>query len=433
MRNIGLFSAFAFALTFSGVSLAQEAAPSDSAAMADTTATADDSVRVVVVPPDTQVVEMVELAAEDAAKAPATAPKPEPVSVINKTLESIDLGGRIQFKGFYHDMTAEQDADKRLSFQLRRLSLDVGGRFANRSGFKMEALLETNDQKANLNAAYLFHDWNEHWGIRAGKMKRPISQEALQSSKKLYTVERGTLYHDFLSKTTGYIMQDIGIILNGGFDDDGIPVGYQLGVFNGKNPDAAQNYSNQHLESTDRGFKAKDVVLRAHAQPFPELFVEGAFATKGGEDKSDAADFEYRMNTAYQFGAAWSRERFKLLGEMAWGDNHQGRDDFIGVDSLSTTFFAFYLTGIWRNEYPRNRASELVAKVEGLDPDTRLFWQDEDGRPNDTRLRYYVGSNYYFNAYTGVQLGYAVTHPITEVVGEGDLRHDIEFMWRMFF
>ncbi len=388
-------------------------------------------------PPDTIVVEMVDLVdpvPDGETKSLLPAPTSEAVPALNRALEKIDIGGRIQFKGFHHDIFSESDSDKRLSFQLRRLSLDVNGRFADQFGFKMEALLEVNNHRANLNQAYLFHEWNEHWGIRAGKLKRPISQEALQSSKRLNTIERSGLYHEFLSKETGYIMQDIGLILNGGFEDNGIPVGYQLGVFNGKNPaNVEDNYANQHLESTDRGFLAKDVVLRAHAKPFPELFVEGAFATKGAEDRSNPVNFKFRMNTAYQLGFAFNRGKVKVLGETAWGDNHQGRDDFIGVDSLTSTFFTFYVTGMWRTEYSRNRASELVLQLEGLDPDTRLLWQEEEGRPNDSHLRYYVGSNYDFNRHTGVQLGYSIIHPITEVVGEGDLRHNLEFMWRMFF
>jgi len=257
-------------------------------------------------------------------------------------------------------------------------------------------------------------------------LRRPFSQEALQSSKSLYTIERGLLYQDFLSGATGYSDYDLGLVAYGGFEDEGVPVGYEIGVFNGKQKDSVQgSYAGQQYRDTDRGFKAKDMVFRLAASPVSSLKVEGDVSTKAAEDESSADNFIYAVNTAYQVGLDFTYGRLRALAEAAWGDNHQGIDARI-VDG-SRPFFAFYAMGVWREDYVLGRASELVLKVEGLDPDARKV------KPNDGQLRYTLGCNYFFTPRISFLADYGVLHPITEVPGDKDLSHDIDVMWRMSF
>jgi hypothetical protein len=252
----------------------------------------------------------------------------------------------------------------------------------------------------------------------------------MQSSKALYTVERGALYSTFLTDATGYAGYDLGLLFHGGFVDEDVPVTYEVGLFNGKQSDnPAEGYANQHYEAQDAGFKSKDLVFRLVAQPFKPLKVEAAVSTKAAEDKTDPATFSYHVNTGYEVGADLLVGPLRILGEAAWGDNHQGRD--ARIISGTSLFFAFYGAAVWREDYSRGRASELVLKLEGLDPDFEPG--SGDGAANDGKLRYTFGTNYFFTPKVSVLANYNVLQPITEVPGEDGLVHDLDVMWRMSF
>jgi hypothetical protein len=354
----------------------------------------------------------------------------EPAVVEAPGLAKLEVGGTFQLKGFYQDMAADDDADKRLGFELRRARFDLAGKVGDHFSFEGQFLLEANARQIGSEAVYLAWKPSEFFGIKGGKLKRPFSQEALSSSKGLYTVERSVLYHDFLATTTGYSFYDLGLVFHGGFVDEDVPVTYEAGVFNGKQTnDPSQAYTGQHYETRDAGFKAKDFAFRLQAQPFRALKVEGAVSTKSAEDRTDPANFDYHVNTAYEVGIDLAVDRLRVLGEIAWGDNHQGRDS--RILSGSSLFLAFYAMGVWREDYSRGRASELVLRIEGQDPD---FETDSgEGSPNDGKLRYTLGCNYFFTPKVSVLADYAVLHPITELPDEDELAHSIEAMWRMSF
>jgi hypothetical protein len=367
--------------------------------------------------------------ADTVAAAPAPAAR-EPLAWNTGLLSRLDFFGTLQLKGLYHDMSADRDADKRLTLQLRRFKLGLEGAFDAHSGFRGDFLVDGNNKNFGVDDAFLFYRINGLMGFKGGKFKRPFSQEALQSSKSLYTIERGELYHDFLANTTGYAYYDLGVSAYGGFEDEGLALGYELGVFNGKqNDDAGKDYSGQQDEKQDKGFKAKDVVFRLTAAPFSLLKLEAAVSTKAAENTSDPSDFAYAVNTAYEAGADFHYDHLRLLGEVAWGDNHKKLDANI-IDG-GALFFAFYLTGIWREDYSRGRASELVLKLEGLDPDFEPG--SAEGVPNDGKLRYTVGCNYFFTPAVSILADYGILQPITQVAGEDDLVHDFDLMWRMSF
>ncbi len=387
-------------------------------------------------------------AAAEAAAAPGpvaaetTAPNPAPeadsavatpapvqgtLSLRNPVLSSLALSGTAQLKAFYHDFASDRDADKRLSLQLRRFKLGLEGDISAQVGFRGEFLLDGADKSFGTEDAFLWWKPSERVGFKGGKLKRPFSQEALQSSRSLYTVERGELYHSFLTDTTGYAYYDLGLVAYGGFAEDGAIVGYEFGVFNGKQ--SKNGYANQQAEKTDAGFIAKDVVARVTVAPIRSLKLEAAVSTKAAEDRSDRNTFAYAVNTAYELGIAYELGRLRLLGEASMGDNHKGADTLI-VEG-SSRFFAFYAMGVWHEAYSGGRASELVIKMEGLDPD--FGWKTGQGRPNDGKLRYTGGCNYFFTPAISLLADYSLLQPITKVPDQDRLIHSLDLMWRLSF
>ena len=358
-----------------------------------------------------------------------TSSKPSGLILRNRYFTKLELGGTVQFKAYYSGIT-DRDGDKRLGMALRVFRIDLDAALSPHFGVLGQFRLDANDQQAGIESGLLYYSFNEFLGVRAGKVKRPFSQEALQSSKALYTIERGELYQNFLSKVTGYSMYDIGVVAYGGFVEDKQSVSYEAGIFNGKqNDDPASDYGGQQYESSDKGLRAKDLVLRLSVSPYKLLKLEAGLSTKAAEDQSDPAHYKLGINTAYEVGADFAYSHLRLLGEVAWGDNHQGRDALIL--SGSSQFFAFYGTGIWREEYSRDRASELVLKIEGLDPD---FEPDAGkGTPNDGKLLYTFGSNFFFTPRVSIMADYSVLQAITKVVSEKKLIHSLGLLWRMSF
>jgi hypothetical protein len=345
----------------------------------------------------------------------------------NAVLQSLALSGTVQVKAFYRDFASDPDSAKRLSLQLRRFKLGLEGAVSAHAGFRGEFLLDGANKAFGAEDAYLWWRLNDMVGFKGGKLKRPFSQEALQSSRSLYTVERGELYHDFLAETTGYAYYDLGLIAYGGFTEDDAIFGYEFGVFNGKQ--SGNGYANQQAEKTDAGFIAKDVVARLSAAPIRGLKLEAAVSTKAAEDRSDPSTFAYAVNTAYELGLEYVLGPFRLLGEASMGDNHKGKDSLI-VDG-SARFFAFYAMGVWHEGYSGGRASELVLKLEGLDPD--FGWKKGHGRPNDGLLRYTGGCNYFFTPAVSLLADYSLLQPITKVPHEDRLIHSLDVLWRVSF
>ncbi len=398
---------------------AQNAAPAAAAPQAETLDTAGEANAPAV-------------AAKEDSAVPDSSPAPrsqlDAFALHNNFLSRLDLSGTIQLKALYHNMTAERDADKKLSLQLRRFKLELDGGFDANFGFRGELLVDGNGRNFGVDNAYLYYVIGDLVGFKGGKLKRPFSQEALQSSKSLYTVERGELYQAFLTNTTGYASFDVGLIAYGGFVEDGRSLTYELGVFNGKQSDST-GYDGQQNENLDKGFKAKDVVMRLTFTPVKPLKLEAALSTKAAENKSDPNEYKLGVNTGYEVGADFSYNHLRLLGEASWGDNQDKQDAKI-LDG-STLFFAFYVMGIWHEDYTRGRASELVMKLEALDPDFKAG--KGEGTPNDGKARYTLGANYFFTPKVSVMADYGVLQPITKEVGKKKLTQDIDLLWRMSF
>lgn len=362
-----------------------------------------------------------------AADSSLAAPSAGVLELRNPILQRLALSGTVQLKGFYHDFASDQDSDKRLSLQLRRFKLGLEGAVTEHVGFRGEFQMDGANHAFGTDDAYLWWRANDIVGVKGGKLKRPFSQEALQSSSSLYTVERGELYHNFLANTTGYAYYDLGLLAYGGFAEDGVRVGYEVGVFNGKQSE--NGYAGQQDVKTDAGFFAKDMAARLTVSPVRALKLEAAVSTKSADDKSDKSSFAYAVNTAYEIGADLTLGHLRLLGEVSLGDNHQGKDSLI--ISGSSEFFAFYAMGAWHEDYRGGRASELVLKMEGLDPD--FGWKTGSGKPNDGKFRYTLGCNYFFTPAISVLADYGLLQPITKDTSQDRLIHSLDLMWRIRF
>ena len=85
---------------------------------------------------------------------------------------------------------------------------------------------------------------------------------------------------------------------------------------------------------------------------------------------------------------------------------------------------------IRKQSYAGGRASEAILKIEGLDPNMSI---GKGGKPNDGKLRYTVGANYFFTPRISLLGDYGILQPITKVPGEDRLMQDMDVLWRLNF
>jgi Phosphate-selective porin O and P len=368
-------------------------------------------------------------AQQDSAKVAAAALK-EPTVLENLKLSKFKAGGILRTVVSTRDLSAEDDAAKTATMGVDLARLSFSGQFETGYGFGAELDFAKSGGAMGLGQVYMQWQKGPFDQIRAGRIKRMFSHEAILSDNQLPFNFRGSLYQDFLNKTTGYTGYEVGVNLSSGWEDAGIPVHYQLGIYNGRRADTSSRaYTVDAWKDAD--LKAKDLAFHIDAQVHPTLLLEAGLTTKTTEDKSTASNFDLAINTAYQLGAFFSHKNVRVNGEIAYGDNHKGRDALI-VDG-SSNFLGFYLEGLVRHTYASSRWSELLLKLEGLDPDMGLG--DEDGKPNDGKFRYSLGGSYGLNADNSLTLVWGFLHPITEskVTADSRLRHDVDLYWKMAF
>ncbi len=363
--------------------------------------------------------------------AAAEAPKSgvQPVAIKNSVFDKLTLGGTLQTKAYYHNMADSNDRAKKLSLSVSKFRVDLEGAYDEHFGLLGQFALEANGKNLGVEHAYAYYKQG-HFQLKLGKLKKPFSMEALQSSTSLYTVDRGQLYSTFLADSTGYSLYDVGLTLKGGFEDEGVEVIYEAGVFNGKQSDA-KAYSGAQYVAEDEGFRAKDFAGRVAAKSIDGLEAELAFSTKTAEKLTGPGNLDFGANAAYEASLAFERMGWRFQGEMAWGANHQGRDSNITGDSKQ--FLAFYGMALWRHDYAGGRASEALLKMEGLDP--TMHWGNKKipRDANHGKFRYTAGVNYFFTPKISLLLDYSILHPITEITADKDLTHDLDLMWRLNF
>lgn len=348
-----------------------------------------------------------------------------PVALHNHAFSALTLGGTFQMKAFYDNMTAASEQDRQIGFSLSKFRLDLAGAYDEHFGLLGQFLLEANAREIGVENAYAYFKQGLYQ-IQAGKLKKPFSMEALQSSSALYTVDRGKLYGDFLANTAGYSLYDVGVLFIGGFTEENTEVTYEAGVFNGKQ--SVNGYSGAQYETTDDGFLAKDFAGRIAFKNALGLEAELALSVKSAESRATPNHFKFAAATAYEAGLAYERNGWRLQGELAWGANPEGSDSVI-VEG-SPDFLAFYAMLVYKHNYSGGRSSEAVVKIEGLDPSMSI---GSGGKPNDSKLRYTLGANYFFTQRISMLADYGILQPFTKVPGEGSLMQDFDVMWRLNF
>ena len=295
----------------------------------------------------------------------------EPTYAEAPGLTRLEMGGTFQLKAFFHDITADADADKSLSFQMRRARVDFQGRVGDHFSFEAQLTCKATARRSTPRPIYLAWKFNDFIGIRGGKIKRTFSQEALQSSKDLYTIERGIAVPGLPGGHHRVFLLRPGRRLPRRLRGRG-----RAGDLRGRHLQRQAEQQRRrramptsNMSGSDPALKAKDFAFRLAVQPFKPLKMEACISTKAAEDTSDPENFSYSVNTAYEVGMDLLLGRLRLLGEAAWGDNQQGVD--AKIISGSSLFFAFYGTGVWREDYSRGRASELVLQARRPGPGLR--------------------------------------------------------------
>jgi hypothetical protein len=354
----------------------------------------------------------------------------QPIEVRARDLAALEIGGAIQVQAAYHNFAAESDSDKLLSATLRSLKLEMDGQLNESIGFLAQLLFAPAENGVKVNDAYLYWQGRNFSRFQAGVQSKTFSHESMTPDELQPLIGSGRLYQGFLETTTGYAGKDLGFVLQGGFEDDAATLYYQIGAFNGKqNDDPKLGYGDAQATAWDDGFFAKDFTARVLLHYSFGIEVEGALSTKGGENRSNPSNFSYSANKAYQLGARLAHQKFRLEGELAAGDNHQGRDALILEGS--SQFFAFFAQTGWVEKYSQGRSSELWVKLEGLDP--TMSYTRGKGVKNDGLFRYSVGLSYGFTEKSALMANYGVLQPITGVVGEDGLSHDFDLLWRLSF
>lgn len=146
------------------------------------------------------------------------------------------LGGLVQFQADLGDKgDSRGNANDR--FRLRRVRLNVSGRFLEEFDFKVEG--EYVGASTTLTDGYI--NWNHFdWAnINAGQFKSPYGYEFLVTDPKLYTVER-TLGTDRLT-----LNRQVGVQVGGDFFEKRLS--YATGIFNGNGLNTTTNDNGKYL------------------------------------------------------------------------------------------------------------------------------------------------------------------------------------------
>lgn len=392
-----------------------------------------------------------ELEGETAAEQSKSAPVMS-VGAQGFTFRSADTNFVLKMRGliqadsrFYIDDGGNNRND---TFLLRRIRPSIEGTLWGNTDFRIVPEFgggSNNDgnpsSSVSLVDAYVNFRYNSALQLRAGKFKSPVGLEQLQSSSKLFFMERGLS----TSLTPG---RDVGLMLHGEVFD-GV-VDYALGVFNG----GADNRNSANLDMDDE----KDVVARLFFHPFQKTDLEylqglgiGAAGSYGNHDgvagvnsySTEAGQTYFRYNpagasveadgTAWRFTpqAYYYFRSFGLLGEYVISDQEvRATPTFVGglsgTESLRHEAWqivgGYVLTGedaSYNGVNPKKPFSltenqwgawEIVARYSNLNIDDDAFPTFANPETSATEATAYgFGLNWYANRNVRTSLNYIHT------------------------
>jgi len=314
-------------------------------------------------------------AGQTAAAKPASTPSPKPVNNVESGF------GRIKFDGLIQAWYSAGDGTKN-SFRFRRAEMKFSGQILPKvkwtlmidpakalslntttttvSGVPVVNSVTPNQASRILQDAFITLNYIKDVNIDIGQYKIPLSQEGLQSSSALDTVERALFMSD-RSRGGGLgDIRDFGIQFSGPI---GKNVNYQIGVFNGTGE--TQNIADTNQE--------KAVIGRFVVRP---PFVKGlSLGVSGAWSNADRLTNPKRDRLGAELGYTNSKFKFKteVMGGID-GDTHR-----LGY----YTHFGYKMT-------PK---LEAIFRIDGFDPDRRR----ETNSSNVTEIDYVGGLNYYIS------------------------------------
>ncbi len=303
--------------------------------------------------------------------APQTTPKP---------VNNVEVGfGKVKFTGLIQTWYSAGTGTKN-TFRIRRAEMKFTGQvlpkvkwtlmidpskalslnttLATVGGTPVINSVSPNQSSRILQEAFITLNYIKNVNIDIGQYKVPLSQEALQSSSALDTVERALFLSD-RSRGGGLAdNRDFGVQFSGPL---GKNVNYQIGVFNGTGE--TQNISDTNQQ--------KAVVGRFLFRP---TFVKGLqIGASGAWSSSDRITNPKRDRVGGELVYSNSKFKFKteVMGGMD-GDTHR-----LGY----YTHFGYKITPKF----------EAIFRIDGFDPDRRR----ETNSGNVSEIDYVGGFNYY--------------------------------------
>ncbi len=305
--------------------------------------------------------------------------KPSPTP---KPVHNVESGfGKIKFDGLIQAWYSAGDGTKN-SFRFRRAEMKFSGQILPKvkwtlmidpakalsvnktttliNGIPVVTDVSPNQSSRILQDAFITLNYIKNVNIDIGQYKIPLSQEGLQSSSALDTVERALFMSD-RSRGGGLgDIRDFGIQFSGLI---GKNVNYQIGVFNGTG-------ETQNIADTNQ---QKAVIGRFVVRP---PFVKGlSLGVSGAWSNADRLTNPKRDRLGAELVYLNSKFKFKteVMGGID-GDTHR-----LGY----YTHFGYKIT-------PK---VEAIFRIDGFDPDRRR----ETNSSNVTEIDYVGGLNYYIS------------------------------------
>jgi hypothetical protein len=297
-----------------------------------------------------------------------------------KPANNVEVGfGKVKFTGLIQTSYAAGTATRN-TFRIRRAEMKFVGQVlpkvkwtlmidpskalnlsttsATVGGTPVITSVSPNQSSRILQEAYITLNYIKNVNIDLGQYKVPLSQEALQSSSALDTVERALFLSD-RSRGGGLAdNRDFGLQFSGPI---GKSVNYQIGVFNGIGE--TQNITDTNQE--------KAVVGRFLFRP---SFVKGLqIGASGAFSKSNRLTNPKRDRAGGEL--VYSNSKFKFKAEVMGGidgDIHR-----LGY----YTHFGYRIT----------HKLEAIFRIDGFDPDRRR----ETNAANVSEIDYVGGLNYF--------------------------------------
>jgi phosphate-selective porin OprO/OprP len=309
-------------------------------------------------------------------------PPPPPAQMLTFPISSITakmtLNGysQVRYQYYLDDKTPS-------NFDIRNARLILKGTVLKNVGYNFQC--DFAPPTVRLMDASMSYTFNKYAKLTAGQQKIPLSYESLRTDYDIHSISRSQVVEALTGRSKDVIAtassttavnnngRDIGVVFSGGVPNEatqGTWVDYSLGVFNGM--------------GINRGDadKHKDIGGRAVVHPIKYLGIGGSVyngeATYGGDLTDTKKRNRWGLDAAYEdFNRIYAAVEF-----------------LHGVDS-ATTRQGYY--GLVEGFFIPKKLSALV-KYDFYDPNV-----DKD---TDGTTIYSFGLNWYFAAYTKVQLQY---------------------------